>query len=184
MPSFLVHSIIPLFPLLAVRRLDARKVWMLWPLAHIPDLDYFLGYHRATLTSLFILVPGFLLAFYGWRNEHRRSLLAWGLIANAYLASHIVMDTFTGGTVPLYPFSTWTACYYATIRVVTATNTPYLSWGDCSRPGIPQVTDVYTWLDYDESAMLAVLTLWGIVVGARALAAAARRGGVARRKRW
>lgn len=111
MPSFLIHSIIPLLPLLAARRLDARKVWMLWPLAHLPDLDYFLGYHRATFTSLFILVPGLLLAFYGWRNEQRRSLLAWGLIANVYLVSHIVMDTFTGGTVPLYPFSTWTACY-------------------------------------------------------------------------
>lgn len=157
MPSLVIHGILPLLPLLAMRRVDPRKVWWLFPLTFVPDLDYFLGFHRATTSNLFILIPGFVLAWYAWRHPARRALAEWGLIANAYLGSHLLMDAFMGGIVPFYPFSTWTLCYYARIRVVTATNTPFLDWGNCSRPGIPTVTDVYTFITYEHTAMLALL---------------------------
>ncbi|HET6399717.1 MAG TPA: hypothetical protein VFH47_09215 [Candidatus Thermoplasmatota archaeon] len=166
MPSFLIHSLIPLLLLLAWRRLDARVVWTLWPLSHLSDLDYFIGYHRATFSSVFILLPGFALAW--WSRLRKPSLVTWGLVANAYLGSHLVMDMLTGGIVPLYPLSTWRACYYLGVEVITATNTPRLDAGDCSGDGIPHVAEVYPWLDHDEAAILAVLLAAAMVALARA----------------
>lgn len=149
---------IPLLVLLAFRRLDARKVWILWPLTIAPDLDYFLGFHRATTTNVFVLLPFVALLAASlhprWKSPARAE---WMLVALVYLGSHFVMDMFTGGIVFFYPISDYTYCYYFEILVRTADNTPFLDYGACSREGIPTVVEVYPWLSWIDAAMLAFL---------------------------
>ncbi|MEA3202108.1 MAG: LexA-binding, inner rane-associated putative hydrolase [Thermoplasmata archaeon] len=156
MPSAVVHGAVPLLFLLALRRLDARKVWILWPLTFLPDLDYFLGFHRATFTNVFVLVPFVALLVWDWRAGRRDRAQWWG-IALVYLASHLVMDMMTGGVVPFYPVSDYTVCYYANVLVYTQTNTLAPDYGVCSHGGIPQVTPVYGWLTDNDAAMVAFL---------------------------
>jgi membrane-bound metal-dependent hydrolase YbcI (DUF457 family) len=165
-PSAAIHGAIPLLLLLAVRKLDARKIWILWPLTFLPDLDYFFGFHRATLTNVFALLPfalalGWLLLRPGKRNWNAAE---WFLIALVYLASHVIMDAFTGGVVLFYPLSQYTYCFDAEIDVVTATNTPSFIFGPCSHEGIPQVTPLYPWLTNNDAAILAFLVPAGLLV--------------------
>jgi hypothetical protein len=165
MPSITIHLLVPLLVLLATRRFDPRKVWILLPLTLLPDADYFLpGLHRAALTNLWVLAIPLALYVIATTRPHLRPVddlpaiggaREWALIALVYLGSHLVMDMFTGGIVPLYPLSDWTACFYGYIEVETATNTPHFYFGQCSHDGIPQVIDVYTYLDLDETAMWA-----------------------------
>jgi hypothetical protein len=164
-PSAVVHGVVPLLFLLALRRVDARKIWALWPLTFAPDLDYFVGLHRAALTNVFVLLP--IVAAWAYaRRSGRRELQEWTLVAFAYLASHLVMDTFTGGTVPLYPLSDYTVCYYAGIVIHTTDNSFALEAGPCSHAGIPQVSEFYPWLSDADTAMLAFLLPAGLLVGA------------------
>lgn len=162
MPSFVVHSILPLLVLLAWRRLDVRKVWILWPLTHLPDMDYFFGFHRATTGNVFVVLPALALAAYWWRKKERGKA-EWAFIAGVYLGTHILMDVFTGGSVLFYPFSDYTYCYLAAVDVVTATNTPIYYFQPCSREGIPTVSPLYPWLSVSEGAMLSFLVPAGIV---------------------
>lgn len=165
MPSAVVHGAVPLLFLLALRRLDARKIWILWPLTFAPDLDYFFGFHRATLTNVWVLLP--FAALLAWDLRARRPDRAqWWIIALVYLGSHQIMDMLTGGIVPLYPLSDYTVCYYADVLVVTKTNTLYPDYGPCSHTGIPQVVDVYPWLADNDTAMLAFLLPAGLLVAA------------------
>lgn len=163
MPSAVIHGAVPLLFLLAVRPLDARKVWILWPLTFLPDLDYFLGFHRATFTNLFVLLPWIALFVWDWRAG-RRARAQWWLIAFAYLASHLVMDMLTGGIVPFYPFSDYTVCYYANILVHTTDNSLAPDLGACSHGGIPQVIEYYPWLTDNDAAMLAFLVPAALLV--------------------
>jgi len=155
-PTFVLQSVIPLLFMLALPWLDRRKVFLAWPLTHLPDLDYVIGHHRATGHNLWVLLPFVALAVWGWRKA-RPDLLQWGVIASVYVGSHLLMDAFAGGVTLLYPLSLHTTCYYAQIDVVTATNTPLVDAGRCSFEGIPTVSEVYNWLPWNESAMLAFL---------------------------
>ena len=156
MPTFVLQSVIPLLFMLAMPWLDRRRVLLAWPITHLPDIDYLLPPHRALAHNLFIVLPFVAVGLWAWRNA-RPTLAQWMLIASVYLLSHIVMDVFAGGVTLLYPLSVHTTCYYAEIKVVTATNTPYLDAGRCSFTGVPTVAEVYTWLPYTESALLAFL---------------------------
>lgn len=154
MPTFVIQSLVPLLFLLSLPWIDRRKVLLAWPLTHLPDFDYLIGYHRATGHNLFVLLPFALAALYAWRKG-RPALAEWMLIASVYVASHLVMDAFAGGVTLLYPLSLHTTCYYAEINVVTATNEPVLHAGRCSFEGVPTVSTVYTWLPASDAAMLA-----------------------------
>lgn len=164
MPSFVVHGILPLLVLLSVPWLDRRKVWWLWPLTFVPDADYALpGLHRAVTGNLFLLLPFVAVLLWARRNG-RRDLVEWMGIATTYLATHLVMDVFTGGSVLFYPITDYNVCYLAAIDVVTATNTPVFYFEACSEPGIPTVSPVYPWLSVSEGAMLAfLLPAWAIL---------------------
>lgn len=162
MSSLTIHATVPLLFLLAVRRIDARKVWVLWPLTILYDLDYFLGIHR-TATNVWTLLP-FLGALAWALRTGRRGLAEWMTVALVYLASHLVMDTFTGGTVLLYPLSDRTFCYYAEILVRTADNTMVPSIEDCSHPGVPTVAEVYPWLSGTDAATLMFVLPAGLVM--------------------
>jgi hypothetical protein len=164
-PTFVVHGTLPLLFLLAVRRLDARKVWILWPLTFLPDLDYFFGLHRAALTNVFVLVPFVVALVYALRTK-RAPLAQWMTIALVYLVSHFVMDMMTGGIVPLWPLSDYTVCYYYNIDIVTATNAPYFDYGACSHSGIPVVSQRYPWIGDADAAMMAFILPAGLAMGA------------------
>lgn len=154
----MLQSIIPLMFLLAIPGIDRRKVILLWPLTHLPDLDYVVGHHRATGHTALILLPILAVMLYHLRPATRdRNRAEWMAIALTYLGSHILMDIFAGGVTLLYPFSTYTVCYYAAIDVVTATNTPVYYLEACSREGIPTVAKIYEWLPANEGALLAFL---------------------------
>lgn len=174
MSSLAIHSVVPLLFLLALRPLDARKVWILWPLTILYDLDYFLGIHR-TATNVWTLLPFVAVLAWAWRKG-RWSLMQWMIVALVYLASHLVMDTFTGGTVLLYPLSDRTFCYYAEILVRTSDNTMYPSIEDCSHPGVPTVAPVYPWLSGLDTAMLMFVLPAGLAVAAIHLWRMVRRG--------
>lgn len=156
MPTFVLQSVVPLLFLLSMPWLDRRKVLLLWPLTHLADLDYVIGFHRATMHNVFVVTPFVALAIGAWRRGNL-GLAEWMFIGAVYTASHIVMDIFAGGVTLLYPLSVHTTCYYAEIKVVTATNTPFLDAGRCSFSGVPTVATVYTWLPYTEAALLVFL---------------------------
>lgn len=165
MPSFVVHMTLPLLFLLALRRVDARKVWILWPLTILPDLDYFFGLHRAALTNVFVLLPlAGLLAWSLRRGE--RSRAEWSGAALAYLGSHFAMDMLSGGIVPLWPLSDYTVCYYAQIVIETATNAPSVDVGSCSHEGVPTVAPYYPWLSTTDTAMVAFVLPAGLAMAA------------------
>lgn len=156
MPTFVLQSVVPLMFMLSMPWLDRRKVLLAWPLTHLPDLDYVIGFHRATGHNLFVLLPFVAVGAWAWRNG-RAPLTEWMIIATVYVGSHLLMDVFAGGVTLLYPLSVHTTCYYAEIQVVTATNTPFLDAGRCSFEGVPTVSPLYTWLPYTEAALLAFL---------------------------
>lgn len=164
MPSFVIHALLPLLFLLAIRPLDARKVWVMWPLTILPDFDYFFGLHRAAGANLFVLLP-FVAGLVWARQRGKTAVAQFMIIGLVYLGSHLLMDMMTGGIVPFYPLSDWTACYYAEISIVTATNTPSFDFGACSHPGIPTVAPLYPWLSDSDSAMLAFILPAGVGMG-------------------
>ena len=158
-----MHGVVPLLFLLALRRVDARKAWVLWPLTVLPDLDYFLGLHRAAFTNVFVLLP-LVGAWLYARRAGRPELAEWTLVGLVYLLSHFVMDTMTGGIVPLYPLSDYTVCYYADVLVHTTDNSYALDAGPCSHAGIPQVAEYYPWLSVTDTAILAFVLPGGLLV--------------------
>lgn len=152
----MLQSVVPLLFMLSLPWLDRRKVLIAWPFTHLPDLDYLWEPHRAAGHNLFILLPFLAVGLFA-RRTGRAELAEYMLVAAIYVASHIVMDVFAGGVTLLYPLSLHTTCYYAQIRVVTATNEPFLDAGRCSFDGIPVVAEIYTWLPSTEAALLAFL---------------------------
>lgn len=152
----MLQSVVPLLFLLSMPWLDRRLVLILWPLTHLPDIDYLLIPHRALAHNVWILLPFLGVGIWAWRKG-RVELTQAMIIGSIYVASHIVMDIFAGGVTLLYPLSNYTTCYYAEIKVVTATNTPFLDAGRCSFDGIPTVATIYTWLPSTEAALLAFL---------------------------
>lgn len=158
MASFPLLTLVPLLVLLAIPELDNRKVWLLLPLVYVADLDYFVGVHREWLHNVWTLVPSVGVVTYAF-HEGRRELAEWGVIATAYLASHLVMDVFLGGETLFWPISNWNVCYYFAVNVRTATNTPVRDMGSCSAPGAPIVSALYTWWSYSDTAVWAVALL-------------------------
>ena len=117
-----------------------------------------MGYHRATLHNVWILVPFAAVLLWSLRPATKDPARAeWMAIALTYLGSHLLMDVFAGGITLLYPLSLFTFCWVFTIDVVTATNELRLNWGPCSFDGIPVVAEVYAWLPWNEAAFLAFL---------------------------
>ena len=95
------HLLLPLLFLLAIR-IDTRKALLFAPLAVLPDFDALFGLHRELGHSFIpILVAPLLVIAYArfWRPEWLLS----ALIAQFYLASHIVLDL--GGVAFLWPFA-------------------------------------------------------------------------------
>ncbi len=85
-----LHLALPLLFLLALR-VDARKAVLLAPLAVFPDFDAVFDLHRAAFHNFIftLILPLGLIAYSKWK---RPEWLTWALVAQFYLASHIVLD--------------------------------------------------------------------------------------------
>lgn len=161
MPSFVVHGLIPLLVVLALRLAPPRVALTMLPFAWLPDLDFWIGVHRATTSNIFILLPTLYL-WYRWRqNEPERALYAG--IATFYLASHLAMDLFAGGIVPFWPLWGQTIFWHFLIQINTQTGETDVTNEPGTHEGAPQVVEVFTWLSPVEAAMLA-FTLAAVVV--------------------
>lgn len=98
MPDWPTHLIVPLLALLIVSRKENLKyVFLLLPLALIPDFDSFAVQHRALLHNMFIPL---ILGLCGMASRKYRAVF---IIASAYIASHVLLDMFAGGVVLFYP---------------------------------------------------------------------------------
>jgi membrane-bound metal-dependent hydrolase YbcI (DUF457 family) len=94
-----LHLALPLLFLLALR-VDTRMAVLLAPLAIFPDFDAAFGLHRAALHNfIFIIVlPVTLIAY---SKLVKPTWLPWALVAQFYLASHVVLDL--GGVAFMWP---------------------------------------------------------------------------------
>lgn len=157
MPSFIVHGLIPLLLLLAFRLVPVRAaLWML-PFTWLPDLDFWIGVHRATTSNVFILIPG-LIALYRWRQT-RPDWVPYAGAATFYLASHLVMDVFAGGVVLFWPIWDQTFFWHILVQINTQTGEPDITADPGTFEGAPQVVEVFTWISPFEAAMLALTLL-------------------------
>lgn len=152
-PSFIVHGLIPPLVLLAAHVYPRRVALLALPFTLLPDLDHFVGIPRATgHTILWIGVAA--LAWYLWREVRPRASMYAGAAAY-YLSSHVVMDTFAGGVVPLWPV--WNRTVLVDCRVLVDTET-YELMPRCNPEtfgGAPTVVEVFTWISPFEVAMVA-----------------------------
>lgn len=98
MPDLPTHLIIPLLALLIVSKKEQHKyIFLLLPLAVVPDFDTFVTQHRALLHNMFIPL---LLLIFGYAIKEKRLPF---VIASVYFASHVILDMFGGGVVLFYP---------------------------------------------------------------------------------
>ena len=116
MPIFVVHLTITLFVLAAFMSYIDRKNFKYLPVlilfGVIPDLDVFIGIHRATFHNIFIAVAPLLIWFAIWviykkikikgikKIEKKRIFFC---LASGFLILHIVLDIFCGGVFVFYP---------------------------------------------------------------------------------
>ncbi|MDO8726793.1 MAG: hypothetical protein Q7J35_12060 [Candidatus Methanoperedens sp.] len=120
MPNWAIHLIVPLLALLIViRREDWKYIFLLMPLAVVPDLDTFLTQHRALLHNIFIPVVFLIL---GWKFYEYRTIF---IISAVYFASHVVLDMFGGGVVLFYPFYDRMAFVNASLSIEQPINIIY-----------------------------------------------------------
>ena len=104
----LIHFIVP-FTALTLVGVKFRKALPISLLAILPDLDALFLVHRSLSHSLVVLLSvmvSFLLLTYKFKLS-LYSYVFWGLIS---MASHLVLDLFTGYTPilwPLYGYSVW-----------------------------------------------------------------------------
>lgn len=95
----LMHLALPLLFLLALR-VDARRAVLLAPLAILPDFDALFGLHRA-LGHSFVPILVLPMAVLAYSHFKRREWVPAALVAQFYLASHVVLDL--GGVAFLWP---------------------------------------------------------------------------------
>jgi membrane-bound metal-dependent hydrolase YbcI (DUF457 family) len=117
MPDWPVHLIVPLLALLIVSRKENLKyVFLLLPLALLPDFDSFAVLHRALLHNMFIPL---ILGLCGLASKKYRTIF---IIASVYIASHVLLDMFDGGVVLFYPVYNGMAFVDASLKMSQTNN--------------------------------------------------------------
>lgn len=154
MPSFIVHGLIPLLLLLAFRLVPPRVALWTLPFTWFPDLDFWIGVHRATTSNVMILLLP-LVAWYGWRKT-RPSWAPYAGAAAFYIGSHLLMDVFAGGVVLFWPFWNQTFYYQFLVLVNTQTGESNVVADPGTFSGAPEVSEVFAWISPFEAAMLAL----------------------------
>lgn len=144
----------PILLLLALRLAPPKvALWML-PFTFLPDLDFWLGVHRATTSNVFILLPGLYL-WYRWRQSDPNKAI-YPAVATYYLASHLLMDIFAGGVVLFWPLWDQNFFWFVQIVVNTQTGEPDITSDPGTSSGAPQVAEFFQWVSPFEAAMLAL----------------------------
>lgn len=166
MPSFVVTLTIPLLAMLAVRRLRWKRVVALAPIVYLPDLDYFVGVHRATFHNVFILVPP--AAWLWWEMERGAGWARgeWAAVAGGFLASHLVMDAFVGGISPLWPLDPTAVFLWVAVEVNTRTDDLNLIFDPGTLAGAPETSETFLWISPTDVAILVVLAAAALVTWA------------------
>jgi O-antigen/teichoic acid export membrane protein len=124
------HTVIPLVILLLLSntfKIEKKWILILAPFAVFPDLDIFLGFHRALLHNIFILAIPLLFSIPRWRV---RSTFVLVFI---YLGSHIFLDIFDGGVYLFYPFVKQVVYVTAKLDLLGNRIVPTLSYGFSSK---------------------------------------------------
>ncbi len=175
MASWLPHLVIPLLLGLAILPHEKRQVILVAPVVWLADLDYAIqSVHRAATHS--ILMPLGLLAAAillwrrrdpsaDWREFLSRPGWPGGLTLSAYyLASHLALDLFQGGVVPLWPFSITNLHVRFTLWLDTANNTFSPSGAAGASEGVPTLSPFFPWISSLDTAIgafiLASLAAW------------------------
>lgn len=100
------HFFFPLLILLAIfPKLDRRTVWMLSPLAVIPDIDFYMG-HRYMLHNIFFVLFVSALVYMLFSSKRLKKLSTGRtafLIAFFLLSSHLLLDLGGPGVGIIYP---------------------------------------------------------------------------------
>jgi len=78
-----------------------KYIIILLPLALMPDLDHFFFMHRMLLHNIFIPLI-FIIVSILFTNPRMKFAARVGAV---YVASHIILDLFSGGVALLYPLS-------------------------------------------------------------------------------
>lgn len=154
MPSFIVHLLIPPLLLAALRLAPNRAILWMLPFTLLPDVDYFVGVHRAWTGNVFILLPALYL-WHRWR-ETEPVRAGYAAVAAFYLGSHLFMDVFAGGTVLFWPIWDQNVFLFFEVIIDTETNQPITNVGAGTEAGAPQVARFFRWISAFETAMAAM----------------------------
>lgn len=157
MPSFVIHAVVPALALLATGLFRRRRVLAALPLVFAPDLDHWVGVHRATFHNVFVLVPFVAWAWWEMDRGAGWDRAEWPVLGGVYVASNIVMDAFVGGVTPLWPLDPRAVFLWVAVRVDTATNTPELVFEPGTLPGAPETAETFLWISPTDVAIVVVL---------------------------
>ncbi|MFH1249040.1 MAG: metal-dependent hydrolase [archaeon] len=107
MDNILLHLLIPILALRIISyftRIDKKTILLLSPLAVFPDIDYFFGYHRATLHNVFVAAAVIILAVFAMRILFKeRDWIKIAFVSFFYFAAHLIIDV--GGVILFYPLT-------------------------------------------------------------------------------
>lgn len=103
-----LHLLIPIIILRVLVlfgvKLDKKLILLLSPIALLPDIDFFIFYHRATFHNLFFGVFLVVLAYLLFRKNYPKKQILF--IASFFFISHLLLDY--GSVMWFYPFQTAT----------------------------------------------------------------------------
>ena len=167
MVSWVPHLLIPMLVALAfLRALPRREAMLMAPIVWLQDLDYLSpGQHRVYSHNLFVPLVPLAALLVLWRRREpavpwwafacRPGLPAGLTLASYYLASHVFLDLFAGGVVLFWPV--WNQNLWLDFELWLHTDTnelePVASAG--TSEGAPKLAEVYPWLTYEHTAILA-----------------------------
>lgn len=108
------HIFIPLAVLFIFSgklNLDKRNIIILGFFGVLPDLDV-IFFHRMTFHNILFVTIIPILIFIFIRNKEIAGIIFF------YLLSHLILDTFNGGTATLYPF--YDGIYFINVEIISS----------------------------------------------------------------
>ena len=103
MSEAIIHLLVPLVIILIVSffyKLDKKMILILSIFSLLPDIDFFMGWHRATFHNLFFGVILVIIAVLVLKKYYSKAKIA--LVGSYFFLSHLVLDGFL--VAWFYPF--------------------------------------------------------------------------------
>lgn len=181
MSSFIVHLLIPTLAILAIGIFRPRDAWVWSWAAWAGDIDYatwmthvsygWPNLHRALFHNVFWLLYAIGVAAWAFRRwkvkfpdvgllQFSRAKPGWVLVPYFY-ATHLILDTFQGGLLPFWPFSSKAVYWAFSINVDTTkpVPAPEVESDPGTYVGVPDVSEVYPWMTGEEFAFFLLYLL-------------------------